>query len=361
MEILRLAGPPGVGKSTVAWTLAQHAAETGIPVAYLDIDQLGMCYPAADDDPDRWRLKERALRRLARKFAAAGAERLIVSGVASPDAPPPASEFPTWSLWLNAPETVLGARLATRGWTSERVAEVASIGASESSRADPSWTRLETGERAPHQTVADVLRALDASPPLHAAAPFFTPESADQHRSDSGPFRVLWLCGPRVAGTSSVGWAVATEAWSKEYRTGFIDAAQLSFVWNIDRPVGACHAQELAHVFRDAGAQSVVIVAPLLVDPRAVRQTLASDGFGWVRIRADEDARRERIRHRRQGRGPVLPGDDLVAAPESVLESVLAEGSTQLGMPLRDGEALLDTSCLTVLEAASRVQAVAES
>ncbi|MFT4215966.1 MAG: AAA family ATPase [Micropruina sp.] len=358
MEILRLAGPPGVGKSTVAWEIARRVAETGGPVAYLDIDQLGMCYPAPADDPDRWRLKERALRRLARSFAAAGVGRLIVSGVASADTPPPACDFPTRSLWLDAPEAVLGERLATRGWASERVAEVASIGASESNRADPSWARLETGDRAPHQTASDVLGALAEVPSLRSAAPF-AEEFGRERRSDGGTSRVLWLCGPRGAGTSSVGWAVASQAWSQGRRTGFLDVAQLSFTWNSGNDVGARNAAELALVFRDVGAEEVVIVAPLPVDPGAVRRTLGSAGLAWVRILADEGARRERIRNRSEGSGVVLAGDDLVAAPEFVLDSVLAQGNAQAGMALRDGEALLDASGLTVAEAACSVRAIA--
>lgn len=48
-----------MGKSTLAWMLAQADAAAGAPVAFVDIDQLGMCYPAPIGDADRWQLKEK--------------------------------------------------------------------------------------------------------------------------------------------------------------------------------------------------------------------------------------------------------------------------------------------------------------
>lgn len=45
MRILRLAGGPGVGKSTVAWEVARRLGDEGTPTGYVDIDQLGSAIP----------------------------------------------------------------------------------------------------------------------------------------------------------------------------------------------------------------------------------------------------------------------------------------------------------------------------
>ena len=54
MDVIRLAGPPGAGKSTLAQRIAQESSSTLPAVGYVDIDQLGMLYPAPEGDDDRW-------------------------------------------------------------------------------------------------------------------------------------------------------------------------------------------------------------------------------------------------------------------------------------------------------------------
>lgn len=71
-RLLWLLGPSGVGKSTVGWLLHQRC---GRGTAYVDTDQLGLCYPAPADDPGNHRIKSTNLAAL--RFPAG---TLIVSG-----------------------------------------------------------------------------------------------------------------------------------------------------------------------------------------------------------------------------------------------------------------------------------------
>ncbi|WP_416529803.1 hypothetical protein [Streptomyces coelicoflavus] len=43
--VLWLCGPPGVGKTTVAWELYSRLGRDGIGGAFVDVDQVGICYP----------------------------------------------------------------------------------------------------------------------------------------------------------------------------------------------------------------------------------------------------------------------------------------------------------------------------
>src|SRR5579863_9686818 len=78
---LWLAGPPGVGKTAVAGEIYRRLQGASADPAYVDVDQLGMCYPPLGEDPDRHALKARNVAALRSNFGASGARTLIVSGV----------------------------------------------------------------------------------------------------------------------------------------------------------------------------------------------------------------------------------------------------------------------------------------
>jgi adenylylsulfate kinase-like enzyme len=73
IPVLWLCGPPGVGKSTVGWAIYSQLVQSGLQTAYVDIDQLGICYPAPAADPGRYRMKARNLGGVVANFRAEGA------------------------------------------------------------------------------------------------------------------------------------------------------------------------------------------------------------------------------------------------------------------------------------------------
>ncbi|MGC7094587.1 AAA family ATPase [Amycolatopsis lurida] len=74
--ILWLFGPPGAGKTTVAREIVRTRPE----FAHLDTDQIGLCYPAPDDDQENHRVKSASLAALWPLYRDAGARGLVVSG-----------------------------------------------------------------------------------------------------------------------------------------------------------------------------------------------------------------------------------------------------------------------------------------
>lgn len=350
MDVLRLAGVPGVGKSTVAWTLAERLADDGVRVGYVDIDQLGMCYPAPPEDPDRWLLKEAALGRVAARFAEAGAERLVVSGVADPAAPPPGNGHPTASFWLDANEETRRARLAPRGWPQEQVDEVLSVGTRETADAHPAWTMLDTAGSTVEATVRAVHARLEDA--VDVAAPLAAPPEPGTTR------RVIWITGPRGAGASRVGWELVSGLWKEGRRTAFIDVAQLGFARNVDAGVGMRNTAAVQGVFATAGAQTLVAVAPFEVAPDDVWTAFPDAEVWFFRLDADDHARHERVLRRAAGTDALLAGDDLFGASEQVIDRVMAVGARQRSSALRAGERLVDTTDASASHVAAQLAAL---
>ena len=335
MDVLRLAGVPGVGKSAVAWAVAERLASDGVPTGYVDIDQLGMCYPAPSDDPDRWALKETALARLAVRFRDAGVERLVVSGVADPSQPPPASGFPTSSLWLDADEETRRRRLAPRRWEREQVEAALAAGTEEASAVHPAWERLDTA----HSTLEETVQAVIARPAggAEVASDVVFPE-------EHATARVIWITGPRCAGASRVGWELARTQWAAGERTGFLDGEQLSFSWNAD-PVNEAEAAAVVQaVFAEAGAKAVIAVAPFEISPKDVHAAFPRADVRFFRLDADDRTRRGHAVRRAEGAdGASLAGDDLYGASADAIERIIATGARQRASSLRSGEILIGT------------------
>jgi broad-specificity NMP kinase len=410
MRVIRLAGPPGVGKSTVAWSVATGAAADGVVVGFVDVDQLGMCYPAPEGDPERWHLKERALHAVVRVHAAAGTAVLVVSGVASPDAgPTPVPGHDLVALWLDAPAGVLADRLAVRGWSPDRTATVVATGTAESGRLVPGWRRVDTGSHPLAGTVARVRRAsgtedgvpandrridptgdtvVAEDPSADAVDAVAAVDTVTAVLSDDVGVRtpVLRLRGPRCVGASSVAWALVSARWRAGERTGFVDVAQLSFAWNgpVAARLGVDCAEAVLRVFDAVGAGRHVVVEPIGTPGRPKRtapagspastepgvafapgeRTCASrsapDGASGrpttrVRLDAGEVDLAERVRSRTVPGGPVLAGDDLIGASDAAVARVVARAVRERDAPLCADEDVIDTSGCDLAGSARRV------
>lgn len=341
MEILRLAGGPGVGKSAVAWRVAQRLRGDGVRAGYVDIDQLGMCYPAPEDDPDRWALKERVLERVAREFAATGADLLVVSGVAETTVSPPAHGFPATSIWLDAAEPVRRSRLTVRDWTEEQVARALTAGTEESAHAHADWIRMSTDELTADEVADLVRRDLRPTDPT-ASEPVRRP--AVQSRAEG---HVLWITGPRLAGASTIGWQLVTERWAAGLRTGFADAAQLAFAPHTDAPrLAIAGVIALYEAFDEVGAEGLVVVTPDWIHPVDAVAAFPNAVVVVLRLEADGASRRARAQDRRAGRGPLLAGDDVVGASDAEVDALLAAGGP--GGEVAPGVVVVDTSGLDV-------------
>lgn len=81
VPVLIIPGPPGAGKTTIAFAVSDRPQGAGSPHAVVDLDALGWCYPRPEDDPFHMDLRLTNLSAVWANHHAAGARRLVVATV----------------------------------------------------------------------------------------------------------------------------------------------------------------------------------------------------------------------------------------------------------------------------------------
>src|SRR5262249_49473871 len=80
--VLWLNGPDGVGKSTVAFAIFQQLSDAGKKTAFVDLDQVNLCYPAPDDDPLNYRVRAAGLAAVWATYREEDVRCMVISGIA---------------------------------------------------------------------------------------------------------------------------------------------------------------------------------------------------------------------------------------------------------------------------------------
>ncbi|KOV90136.1 hypothetical protein ADL03_00120 [Nocardia sp. NRRL S-836] len=305
-----ICGPPGVGKTAVGWEV--HRRNGG---AYVDVDQLGICYPEPADDPGRYRMKVRNLAEVVANARGSGVRRVVVSGVVDPNGVEPIPGATLTVCRLRADREVLRQRYLGRGAGAELIDQV-----------------LREADELDARGVGDV--CVDTTG-LSVAEVVERVEQAVR-----APERVLWLCGTTGVGKSAVGFAVYQRLLGTGVRAGFIDAGQLGF--GVGEQTRAANLVAVWRTYREAGARALVVVGPYAdVFPTAT----------VYRLEASREDLAERIRRRGRGEGWAEPGDRLRGRSEEELDQVVAE-AVALAERLRGTGTAVDTSGRTVEEVA---------
>ena len=280
--MLWLHGPSGVGKSTAAWELFTRLSGDGMPVAHVDVDYLSMCYgpptsenwaPEPADDPVRYRLKTVNLDAVAANARDAGAAGLIVSGIVDPVRGIDTDLLPNAALTairLRAEPEEIRRRLTVRGRPGESFDEILRDAAA-LDRADfpGGGACVDTTGLGVDEVLAQVTKHAEGWLTLRRAI-----ATASCHAAAPADGSILWLCGPRPAGLSAVGYQVYRQLRLAGSRTAYLDLEQVGFL-RPDRVadpgnhrVKAANLAVVWRTFRASGADCLVAVGAV-EDPEA--------------------------------------------------------------------------------------------
>jgi hypothetical protein len=353
-----------VGKTSVAWQLYRRAAADGRRVAFVDVDQLGICYPERADDRGRHSLEARNVEALRRNFAAAGAECLIVSGVVDAATGPViagAGSDDVFAIRLRADPAELGDRLASRqGSFADPHAVLDEAVALDHARFDA--LAVDTTGVTVDEIAAEVdvrVRSWQAHRARADCTDVTPPGPATEPLAAAG--HVLWLLGPSGVGKSTIGFRAYLDIVGSGRVTAFVDIDQLGF---FDPPIDTrtdLQARNLAATwdeFTTAGAELTVVVGPIgsRAEARAYADALPNVGFTWCTLHADEPELTRRILSRGEGGSWPQPGDPLRGRPTSTLLAAAAEAATHAATLKRDAPGLrVDVTDLNVPEAAHAI------
>jgi adenylylsulfate kinase-like enzyme len=392
IPVMWLCGPAGVGKTAVGWEYFSRLTDAGVAAGFVDIDQLGMCYPEHAADPGRYRLKEQNLGYVVATFAAAGAQCVVVSGVADPRNGVHAELLPRAALTLGrlrADRDVVAARLAARQGTLDGV-EDALREADELDASDFADFCVDTTGLTVPQVIERVRERSGGWPagepraaggpgePVPPAGPGEPgppavepspaagdpgPAAGDPGPADAAP--VLLICGATGVGKSTAGWEVYVRLRGAGLTAGYLDLNQVGFCRPGDPSDPGNHrvkARNLAAIratFLAAGAQCLVAVGPV-DDPEAAgayADVLPAATMTLCRLTAGPAELARRIMRRGRGEGSWgEPGDPLLGQAPAELRRI-AEQAAATADRAEHADLCVDTDGRTPAEAADLIVA----
>jgi adenylylsulfate kinase-like enzyme len=361
MPVLWLCGPPGVGKTAVGWEIYWQLVRSGVDAAYVDIDQLGICYPEAPADPGRHRLKARNLDHVVRGYQAHGVRCVVVSGVVDPDRGVEVTELAEFDLTvcrLRADRDSLARR-----FTGRSVGGDAAAALRDADRLDVSGVAgnriIDTSNLSVVGAAGRVRELAGGWPPLHDGSVVSSAGSTpDRPMATDGS--ILFLCGAVGVGKSTAGFLAFQKILGSGVKAGYLDIDQIGFCGRGGRD-HRLRARNLAAIwqsYRATGAERLIAVGPVEDDGAAqtYEEALPAVEFVWLRLHADVDQLRARITQRGERGSWPQPGDPLIGQSREHLLAV-AERAGLEGEEL-DRRALgvrIDTSELTVEQVADAI------
>jgi predicted ABC-type ATPase len=364
-SVLWLYGPAGVGKTTVGWQIFSRLTRDCVPAAFVDIDQLGMCYPEQPSDPGCHLLKARNLAAVVGNFAAASARSVIVAGVVDPARGVPADVIPGAALVscrLRADTAELLRRFIRRSGDAEAADDVLREAAALDAN-DRSGLCVDTSTVSAVAVADEVVRrcggwsALISLRRPAAAACMAGPSAC------TTAMPVLFLCGATGVGKSTVGFEIYMGDLRAGRTAAYVDLDQIGFcspaTTEVSHAVKAANLAAICANYGAAGAQQLIVVGPVESEQAAATYAAAlpAADITLCRLHAGHDELQLRIRQRGRGGSWPQPGDPLVGRSAGHLRWATKQATREAAELDRAsiGDLCIDTDRQSVSEVAGLV------
>ena len=344
---LWLYGPPGVGKSAAGFELFDKLVERGDRVAFVELDQIGMCMPASDQA--RSAAKADNLLGMLNNFDAVGADGVIVSGdivETMGDVLTRAYERPVLCR-LRADDDVTRERLTIRGG----VQYAMSSSAYESYDVPDGDVDVATDPLGVEEVADEIVQRLGPWPPASTVTVAPVPLAP----AVIGDSPTILVTGRRAVGTSTAAWQVLMASVGSGHCTGYLDLEQLSFLPTALQE--ASLATKLANLatcgagFRNHGAERLVLCGHLHGHELSViRDRLPS--ICVVALTATPDTVLARAERRRRHNDLWLPGDDLYGCDDAHLGEIAVDAAT---FEPEHADVVINTDGLSPADIAARI------
>ncbi|MEU3169618.1 hypothetical protein [Streptosporangium sp. NPDC006930] len=339
LPLLWLSGPTGVGKSTVGWEVFAQLSRAGVKTAFVDADQISLCYPMSEGVTHH--LRARNLAAMWPNFRQEGVQCLVLAGfVDTPEevreytAHLPEAAFTVCRLRVDSAE--LKERFLARGWRPDLVQE-AVVEAEALERSDYADVCVDTGGLVVSEAARLVCERVGGWPGLLPAATFHSAADRQSHPSStdvapaSVPVPVLWLRGATAVGKSTVGYEIFMQVYRSGVRAAYVDVKQIGAL----RPAAddveghRLKARNLAAIWaghRTVGAQCLVVSGEADSDDtlRGYAELLPGTALTVCRLHAGPETLAERVAQRGWGGGPTIPGDELKGLNSDALHRIAA-------------------------------------
>lgn len=317
-----LYGPAGVGKSATGFALFEQFAEAGELVAFVELDQIGMCMPRPV--LERSAAKADNLLGILDNFTAAGAHGVIVSGdivETMPDLLRRTSTAPVLCR-LRASDDITLERLTIR----QSVHFATPSAEYESYRVPAGDLDIVTYPGSVDEVASEIRRCLGPWPP--AATVVQAPPRPTRPAIDAS---AVLVTGPRTVGTSVVAWQVLMDSVASGHCTGYLDLAQLGFLpaalEDASLPTTLANVATCWEGFRTRGAERLVLCGHFGGKQLGPIRRL-TPSLRVAALTAAPDTLIERARRRRRQKDLWLPGDDLFGRDDTYLDEVVGQAAT---------------------------------